>query len=220
MAIPQLPLDILVCILSHLPPERTRADYSARTLARFSTCCRLFNDAASIPTLWEPHYRTRFIQCHAENEEDRRNRLNSDWKLMYVERKHLEEQALAIIRLLVRERRRRRQAVQDIVNLSMDVWDVLSLERDCPLPPSFQTKHQWEPDHGKLPEHPLNWRYWSGKAIQILTRNYATHELAKLREGDERTQPLRFHDSMNLLSCFFGVPAGEAGVIPLRSSKH
>ncbi|KAF6766657.1 hypothetical protein DFP72DRAFT_27479 [Ephemerocybe angulata] len=203
--LPQLPLDVLVCILSHLPPDRTRGDLSARTIARFSICSRLFNEATSVSSIWEAHYEERFTVVDVSKEEERRGRLGDDWGLLYAERKRLEKKALDVVLRMSTERKTRRRSVKDIADLSLDVWDVLHLEHLAPFPPSFGTASTWNPDDGKVPDRPLSWRYWSDRALQTCTRAHAIRELHGLKEAEGTPNELPFSDAMNLLSCFYAV---------------
>lgn len=202
--LPQLPLDILVCILSHLPPARTLSDSSARTLARFAACSRLFHDAAVVPSLWEAHYKARFTVSNAAKEEERNSRLGDDWRQRYAERKCLESQARAIVRRLCNDRKRRRDPVKEMIELSIDVWDLLALQTEMPLPPSFASESNWDADiHGEVPETPLSVIYWSNQAKLVISRTYAIHQIQWLKDAEGTSEEVPFQDAMGLLSCFF-----------------
>lgn len=208
-AVPQLPLDVLVLVLSHLPPERTLSDSSARTLARFATCSRLFHDAAAVPSLWEPHYKARFTLSDAAKEEERIARLNDNWRERYVERKRLESQALVIIQTMCQDRKTRRRSVKNMIGLSMDVWDVVELRTEMPLPPSFGPESTWDMDtHGQVPTWPLSMTYWSHQAQLVLSRSYAISELQRLKLAQGTPDEVPFTDAMMLLSYFFSYAPG------------
>lgn len=203
-ALPQLPLDVLVLVLSHIPPERTLSDSSARTLADFSTCSRLFHDAAAIPSLWEPHYKARFTVSDAAKEEERIARLDDNWKERYAERKRLESQALVVVRAMCEDRKTRRRSVKHMIDLSMDVWDVLELRTRMPLPPSFGSESTWDlAIHGEVPRWPLSMTYWSDQAKLVVSRSYALGELQRLKQTLGTPDEVPFTDAMMILSCFF-----------------
>jgi len=185
---PPIPLDILISILSHLPPERTRSDLSAKTIGRFATCSRLFRDAASNSTLWIPHYEERFIYCDADKEEERLEVFQSDYCKMYGARKRLEVRALELVRRLMTERKTRHQSVQELTELSEDVWDVLELETQCPLPPSFEHRTNWKDKHGVVPPNPLTWKYWSIKALAVISRHIGIREISQVNSREDHSE--------------------------------
>lgn len=146
----------------------------------------------------------------SDKEEERSTRFGDDWMQRYVERKRLESQARVVVRRLAQDRRKRRDPVKQLIDLSMDVWDVLALQTEMPLPPSFDSESNWDVDmHGEVPAAPLSVKYWSNEAKLVISRAYAIHELQRLRDAHGTAEEVPFQDAMFLLSCFYSHSPSE-----------
>ena len=201
---PGLPLDALIGILSFLPPERRTQDTSACTLAAFLETSHLFREAACVSSLWKPHYTTRYGHCNERQESVRRQVLQYDWRLMYAERRRIDQTAVRCLERLLNSRNDRQTLAASIADSSMDVWDVLELESNCPVPAPFGKEGE-EFEGERIPEHALTRRYWARSLLEVVSRGHAVSKWgAYFLSGTDHDAP-SFEDALKLMSCFFGV---------------
>lgn len=199
-----LPLDVLIHILSLLPTERQYGlDQSVKCLTGFAAASHLFRDAAAISTLWEPHYRARYAYCSRDREVQRKQQFNGNWALMYAERRRIDRTALRLLDSVVEDRIGRFNHAAILAQFSFDIWDVLDLETQQPLPKLYAEDNQ-------LPEtvHPyaLPRVYWAKSIQGVIAKDY-TMQLWSQRAD------LSFTDAFSTLSSFFGVPHMDISAI-------
>jgi F-box protein 21 len=192
--LPQLPLDVLVNVLSFLPAVRSRRDQSTFTLAACLRTNTILREAASLPALWKSHYQRRYEHCDPERERIRREALGShspDWCLLYAARRRIDNVAIKHLDNLLRSQTELRRTGECILDLSMDVWDVLEVESRIP------------PDEEEgMPQHAFTRSFWASSLLRTLTRSRAVLLWRKfwLANVPDPT----FEDTMNFLSGFFG----------------
>ncbi|KAL1740963.1 hypothetical protein HDZ31DRAFT_46433 [Schizophyllum fasciatum] len=195
MSPPSLPLDIFSQVFRHFPASTT--DDGSITLARCSQANSLLREAASHPALWEAHYRARYRHHHlfVDGADDS----YSDLREKYMARRRLDRTALRHLECIVTCVGDKCNIMQELVALSFDVWDVLQLERNQPLPKIFQGVGQ-ESDALVAP-HALPRQYWAGVACDLIAKSSAMLLWRKLKED---SASVSFEEAMSALSCFCG----------------
>lgn len=198
----ELPLDILINVLSFLTPIRSRGDTNASTLVACLRVNSLFAEAARVPLLWKVHYETRFEHHDEEAELARLAKHQDDWRLLYFERGRIDHQIRQKLRELIFNRTQRQRLAQDILVHRMDAWDTLELEQRCPVSPPFHPCSHNEDDRGKAPQYAVTYRYWATHLLEVVSRYHAVRFWGRFwKEG---VSSPTFEETMTHLSCFFG----------------
>ena len=201
--IPQLPLDVLIKTLSFIPASRARFDDGSITLAYFLQSSHLLREAASVPSIWKTHYEIRYEHCEEDKEVARREATNSNWQKLYFQRRQLDCLALRYLDKIVVERVGRQETAEALFRLSMDVWDVLELESQCPVPELFADKA--DSFIGlKVPYHAITTRYWARSMLDTISRGHAIDIWRAFWIVHSPSELPSFELTMSSLSCFFG----------------
>lgn len=202
MNLPSLPLDVYIQILSQLTVSRHPShDVDVKTLARCSLVNSNLREAASLSTLWKPHYRARYLHSNIPDEIRRVEDANGDWRLLYAARRRLDAKALSILDAIVNSRRERCEHAKILAELAYDVWDVLDLQNLCAIPEFFrQTDSQ-----NLLPviPHAITRQFWARAMLQAIARGYAVRLWGRLL-APGGSQSASFEETFAALSCFFG----------------
>ncbi|KAJ7446479.1 Hemimethylated DNA-binding protein YccV like-domain-containing protein [Mycena galericulata] len=191
---PQLPLDLYISVLEQLPVHRTDCD-GVLALVNCLGTNTILREAALVPTLWEPHYRARYLHCEKLHESKRREDLNGNWRLMYVARRRQDGLALQHLKEMVSKREGRYQHASAITSLSFDVWDALEIECSLPVPPIFSANSQ-------ATYIDLTRRFWASSVLGTISKRFALLQWGSLATNHEN--PASFVDAFSSLSCFFG----------------
>ncbi|CAA7265914.1 unnamed protein product [Cyclocybe aegerita] len=197
---PELPLDILFTIFSHLPVSRSRLELGPRTLASCLQTNSQFRDAASLPLLWKPHYHIRYEHSDQKRERARRNAVqDNNWQLLYSERRRLDCKTMRLLDEVVSNRVTRQAQAELVVELAMDVWDALELESECPVPAPFADT---EFENGScIPDHAITRRFWAKSLLDTISRG---HAVSIWRRFWEHSGGPSFEETMTPISCFLG----------------
>src|SRR6266550_1149688 len=221
--LPQLPFDILVYIFRSLPVTRLD-DEGARALV----CClqvnHLFYDAGMDPSIWKAHYHCRYTVFEQKSENDRRSLFGSDWRTLYAERRRIDRMALDHLRNMIFSREHRYDHAENLMRMSLDVWDILDVERQLPIPPSFRI-YASEPD-GIVKDYALTRRYWANLMADVIVRCSALDVWKAvidennpfIQESDDpsvQSSGALFELAMSAFSCFFGRPLTEVSTLSL-----
>lgn len=205
MEVPALPLDILIHILTFLPPSRQFGDdASVVAITRFAEASQLFCEATRFPTLWKAHYNARYLHSEPQMEASRRQKFSADWRLMYADRRRIDAIARSLLNQMVHHRSSRYEYAQSLWRLGFDVWDVLELEIQQPKPSFFRNGLQDPPSQPYAVTHV----YWAQSMLTAISRGYAFNLWSALCGGHE--DAVSFPDGFSALSCFFGKPPTEA----------
>ncbi|KAK2461552.1 hypothetical protein APHAL10511_006015 [Amanita phalloides] len=211
--LPQLPLDILVYILKSIPVARLDDD-GTRVLVSCLQVNHLFYDVFSDPSIWRAHYHCRYTLFEHKSESDRRRLFKNDWRALYAERRWIDKVAIAHLQNMIVDRPRRYEQATALARMSLDIWDVLDIVRQLPIPLSFRVD-PWELD-GRLDDHALTRRYWASLMADIIIKCSALDVWKAVVEEDDSpsTQPSTqtgssFELTMSVFSCFFGKPLAE-----------
>lgn len=197
----EIPLDILINILSFLPPSRSQKDSSGGTLAACLRVNSLFAEAARMPSLWKAHYEVRFEHCDETAESSRFSQSGDDWKQLYIERRRIDRQVQQCLASLVVNSPGRLRLCKEVVTYGMDVWDVLDLERTSSLSAQlFETDEDRNP--GPVSIKTTARRYWAGYILDRISRRTAV--LLWRRFWTPDVQQPSFEETMTHLSCFYG----------------
>ncbi|KAJ7597503.1 Hemimethylated DNA-binding protein YccV like-domain-containing protein [Mycena floridula] len=206
MALPVLPLDILIHILHQLPSSRKSSSSSALVLANFAQVNSLFHDATLVMSVWEQHYRIRYRHCNEAAEAQRRELNSGSWRLMYAARRRLDKTASQLLERMVHSRRTRFQDAKTLWDYGFDIWDFLELESEQPVPAVFRQQASVESEVVIEEEvvHPMSLTriYWAKATMRAISRGHALEIWC--RALSDPTAP--FVLSYSALSCFFGVP--------------
>ncbi|KAF8807836.1 hypothetical protein BYT27DRAFT_7139292 [Phlegmacium glaucopus] len=201
--IPQLPLDVLIKILSFLPASRARFDDGSLTLAHFLQSSNLLREAAFVPSIWESHYEMRYEYCDEGKEEARREAAGNNWRKLYFQRRQLDCLALQYLDKIVMERIGRQETAGALFRLSMDVWDVLELESQCPVPELFADRAD-RFIRLRIPYHAITRRHWAKSMLDTISRGHAIDIWRPFWVVPSPSKKPPFELTMSSLSCFFG----------------
>ncbi|KAF8899011.1 hypothetical protein BD779DRAFT_1666757 [Infundibulicybe gibba] len=196
-----LPLDILIRILCQLAPSAKND--SVETLVAFLRTSVLFREAASFSPVWKSHYQKRYMHCVTANENERIKRLNSNWRMMYAERRRLDRSALEILESMVTEPDVECDYGKALVGMSFDIWDTLRLEAQAPVPPIFSNGEEGEEgSDGPVKPHAITRRFCATSVLEAISKGFAVALWGQFSLGN--TAVVTFEDSHTALSCFFG----------------
>jgi F-box protein 21 len=202
--IPQFPLDVLIKILSFLPATRARYDDgSLSTLTYFLRSSYLLRDAALVPSIWKKHYEMRYEHCNEDKEVVRREATGNNWRKIYLERRQLDCLALRYLDKIVLERVGRQETAEALFRLYMDVWDVLELECQCPVPELFADRADGLTG-SRVPRHAITRRYWAKSMLDTISRGHAIDIWRTFWIVPSPSETPSFELTMSSLSCFFG----------------
>ncbi|KAJ7070884.1 Hemimethylated DNA-binding protein YccV like-domain-containing protein [Mycena amicta] len=188
---PQLPLDLYIAILEALTPDRAQPD-AVVTLVNCLETNSLLREAALQASVWEPHYRVRYQHIKG-SEAQLKIRFNSNWRLMYAERRRQDRVALDLLDQMVLDRFRRFTHAATLTAMSFDIWDALEIE--CILPASSLFG-------ASTTTYAITRRYWAEGVLNMILRSFAVSQWCKL--ANEGGQSLSFVDAFSYMSCFFG----------------
>ncbi|KAH7916417.1 YccV-like-domain-containing protein [Hygrophoropsis aurantiaca] len=196
-----LPFDIYVHILEQLPPPGTDQDEAAlKTLIACLRTSSTLRDAASISGLWKPRYKHRYTVSNLDDELFRRHTTHEDWKLMYSQRRRLDQRALKILDDIVQTRNGRHERARELSNtLSYDVWNALEKESQCTLPEAFRETGD---ESGRAACNAAPRRFWAKAILGTIARSTAIKTWGQvLSSNDQPSLEIAFAS----LSAFFGV---------------
>ena len=203
MALKELPFDVYVQILKQLPIS-AYSDEGPRTLAACLQANSLLRSAASIATLWEPHYRVRYTFSLPANELSRKQALGDDWRSLYMERIRLDRQVIKILDDIVMERDGRLERAREVTStLSYDVWNALAAEAQCPIPEPF--RGVFDSNEGQVPRHAIPRRFWARSLMGTIARSHAVRTWRQARDKDADT----LETAIACLSSYFACPPME-----------
>lgn len=201
--IPHLPLDVLIKILSFLPASRARFDDGFLTLVSFLRSSHLLREAAFVSSNWKVHYETRYEHCDERKEVARREAAGNNWRKMYLQRRQLDCLALQYLDKIVMERVGRKETAEALFQLSMDVWDGLELESQCPIPELFaDTADSFT--GLRIPHHAITRRYWARLMLDTISRGHAIDLWRTFWTVPSSSETPSFELTISSLSCFFG----------------
>lgn len=204
MTLKGLPFDVYVHILKQLPVS-TQSD-GTRTLVACLKANSILRSAASVGTVWEPHYHARYTICLPESERSRKQTFGEDWKSLYMERIRLDRLAIKILDEIVMERDGRLERAREVTsNLSYDVWNALAGEAQCPIPEPF--RHVDDSNGGKVPSHAIPRRFWARSLLGTIGRNHAVTAWRRARDDPEALDTLE--TAFACLSSYFAHPPKE-----------
>lgn len=210
MALKALPFDVYVQILKQLPVS-AQSHESPKTLAACLRANSILRSVASIPTLWEPHYHTRYAISVPANELSRKQVFGEDWKSRYLERVRLDRLAIEILDDIVMERDARLERARQLTStLSYDVWNALATEAECPIPEPFRGAHDTK--DGKVPRHAIPRRFWARSLLGTIARYHAVVTWSTVRD-EERNDAVTLETAFACLSAYFAHPPMEVSII-------
>ncbi len=198
----ELPLDILISILEHLPASHAaNGEESILVFIAFLEASSLLREAAKISTLWQPHYSARYHHCNDYEDSQRRSETKGDWRLLYAARRRIDRKALSLLDRIVQQRNGQLDHVAALCSMSFDVWDVLEIEASQPVPPLLRAFYNDPSDASSVAPHAITRRYWARTILESIARIYAVNLWDRQQRGD---LSVTFVDSFSALSCFSG----------------
>jgi F-box protein 21 len=208
MSWPWLPLDIYVHIFNQLPVSVDGDESSTKIL---SNCCQTNSQvrgAAILPSIWEPHYSARYTHADTQRELARKEKHNSDWRMMFYDRRRLDRLAVKLLDEVIEEKSGRTSRTRELCSLSHDVWNALDFEARCAVPEIFRTHDRDDEKAGVPASYPLTRRYWAKKIQGVIVRHRAIGLWANLRlQGPDSV--LSFEEVLAGLSAFFDYASVE-----------
>ncbi|KAI0328144.1 hypothetical protein GY45DRAFT_1326678 [Cubamyces sp. BRFM 1775] len=193
----ELPLEIYTYILCLYD---LNCDIGLKTLLSVLSTSHYLRAAASAPIVWKPYYAARYTHSVPENEERRKARYGDDFRLLYFARRELDRRALRLldeIRTNIAGRNAKACVLAKVY--SFDVWDVLGLEAQVPLPAYFCRRKPTRP----AAPHALPRRYWACVAQGVIARHWAVRMWQRVAGGD-------LHTTMEEMLCGFSAFFGRS----------
>ena len=137
--IPRLFPEIYEYILEQLPVQfGVLHDDSTRTLAQCSHTSRILRDVATLSHIWRPHYLARWTRSKVPGSIHLSFIFDGNYRLMYIERRLRDKQALCCLDRIIRHRKDRHALAPELIEeLHYDVWDILKAQKVDPVPESF-----------------------------------------------------------------------------------
>ncbi|KAF8846057.1 YccV-like-domain-containing protein [Paxillus ammoniavirescens] len=210
MTLQGLPFDIYVHILEQLPVAAHSED-SPRTLAACLQTNSTLSSAASVATLWEPHYRARYTVCDVAKECSRAQALGDDWKARFMERIRLDRQVIKILDGIVMERDGRLERAREVTStFSYDVWNALVTVARCNVPEDFRDDDEGESEErtSDVPPHAIPRRFWAQSLLGAISRSHAVRVWTRLKlDGENNGDGLE--TAIACLSAYFSHPPVE-----------
>ena len=217
--LPQLPFDVLVYILRSVPASRLD-DEGTKTLSSCLQVNRLFHDACADPIVWKAHYHCRYTHSDPQLESERSLLFGNDWQALYAERRRIDRIAMAHLQDMIMDRVHRYSRAEALLQMSLDVWDVLDIESQLPIPVPFRISAS-ELD-GIVGDHALTRRYWAKSLGDNIVRCTALDvwkdvidedNSSVIEPDDLNAQSVTlFELAMSSFSCFFGRPLSEVSI--------
>jgi len=226
------PGEIYHHILAQLPPLRDE-DSSVYTLVNCSETNSILRWVSTSAALWEPHYQIRYRHNDERKEAERKSKLGSNWRALYVERRRLESQALDTMKnvilgnmesFLPAEGKPEKvegdhdehplpwlQVVgRSTVQLGMDIFDMLDiLQRTAPR------RFKGAPEDVELAyeHHTSPWKGWAVYLRGLVLRHDALSRWIRMKVDPEE---MTFERALAGLSAFYGVSYTEVGGTVLK----
>ncbi|KAI0706100.1 hypothetical protein BC835DRAFT_1409733 [Cytidiella melzeri] len=198
----QLPVEIYIEILSHVP---TSQDAPAEpTLLSCLQANSVIRAAALASRVWETPYRVRYTHSDYERERKRANVYGKDWRLMYIERRRIDQRGLALLDKIREERVGRHERARTFTQeYSYDIWDALKLESEVPMPHWFQDGTETEKCAAR---EALPRRFWAKTVMGVITRY---HTVKMWASALDPRSPVTFEEALAGLSAFFDASTVE-----------
>ncbi|KAF9245807.1 YccV-like-domain-containing protein [Melanogaster broomeanus] len=213
MTLKELPFDIYVHILEQLPPS-AHSDESPKTLSACLVTNSILRGAASVATLWEPHYHARYTVSDVVKETLRRQALGDNWKARFLERIRLDRQVVKILDGIVMERDGRLERAREVTStLSYDVWNALETEALCNVPEVFRdtnetSEGEGQTSHTDVPPHAIPRRFWARSLLGTIARSHAVQVWNGVKH-DEENDAGALETAIACLSSYFAHPPME-----------
>lgn len=210
---PSLPVELYVQILRELP---VKDQSTLTTIASFLSTSTLLRAAALEALIWEGLYQARYPNCDDANEKDRRDRLHGNIRLMFIERRKTDREALRLLDLIRTDPENNQGLASRIVQeMSFDVWDVLELEMQLAIPKVFRNSDIDDMEEDAAP-HALPRRFWAKALRGAIARYYAVKKWIDVRVHPEDQS---FDDVLLGFSAFMDFSPKEVGFIYLMVPK-
>ncbi|KAJ7361565.1 YccV-like-domain-containing protein [Mycena albidolilacea] len=194
-----LSLDLYVSILEQVPANRNES--GALTLVNCLRAGAELREAALVGALWKSHYRVRYVHTEEDSETRLAARCNSNWRLMYAERRGRDKIALGLLRDMTLHREGRYQLAANLASMSFDIWDALEIQCSLPVPTLFGGSTT-----AVAAPYALTLRFWAEAILDAISRKFAVLRWGRLNETGNSVS---FVDAFSSLSCFFGKPPQE-----------
>ncbi|KAF7339324.1 F-box domain-containing protein [Mycena sanguinolenta] len=198
-----LSLDLYVLVLQQIPAHRTESEGVLTLVNCLQAGNSELREAALLGTLWKSHYQVRYLHSEQDSESRLRARCNSNWRLMYAERRRQDNVALGFLEEILLHREGRYQIAATLASMSMDIWD--ALEISIAVPTLFGGTV------ASAAPYALTRQYWAEAILETISRRFAILQWGRLI--NETGGSVSFVEAFSSLSCFFGKP-------PLEMHSH
>ncbi|KAJ7207393.1 hypothetical protein B0H12DRAFT_1158814 [Mycena haematopus] len=197
-----LSLDLYVSVLQQIPAHRTDSE-GVVTLVNCLQANTELREAALVGTLWKPHYCVRYTHSDQDSESRLNARYNSNWRLMYAERRRQDMVALGLLDKITLHREGRYPLAATLTSMSFDIWDALEIQCSLPVPTPFGGNAA----AATAAPYALTRRFWAEAMLETISRRFAILQWGRLINEPENS--VSFVDVFSSLSCFFGKPPQE-----------
>ncbi|KAJ7040436.1 YccV-like-domain-containing protein [Mycena alexandri] len=195
-----LPLDLYIAILEQVPAHRTES--GVLTLVNCLRTSTQLREAALVGSLWESHYKIRYLRGSGESEgrqlHSSESQAQRNWYLLYTARRRKDRLGLELLDQMVAQRQGRYSAAKKLAAMSFDIWDALDIECMRPVPILDGSTVSAAP-------YALTRRFWADAVLSTISKRFAIMQWGLLGNGEINDGNFpSFVDAFLLLSCFFG----------------
>lgn len=196
----EFPAELWYLILSHLPTATQLDNTTPLTLINIALSCRFLREIALESSLWEPHYKSRWLRSESHEEIGRHQRFGSDFQLMFAERQRLDRRAHTYLTEVVEARElneRQRPASLLASQLGYDVLDTLNLiseanpEKLCNISVDQESANDT-----------LSRQFWAIESKNLILRHIGVSKWTRLNLSSDAQCSLE--DALSVLSTFVG----------------
>ncbi|KAI0785043.1 hypothetical protein C8Q75DRAFT_809585 [Abortiporus biennis] len=209
-SMPQLPVEIYQEILYHLPAYRNQ-DIAISTLVNCILANSVLRAAALAPSVWKPHYQARYTHFEPARERIRRKKTADDWRLLYQERRKLDQEGLRLVdQIRLCSRGGRHELARKFVReYGFDLWDALKLEvTNFVVPECFGGPPP--PFDGYEPKkYSMSSKFWSTALLGTITRIRALDIWKRIFSVGANPDSVSFEEALGSLSSAFDVSMNE-----------
>ena len=202
-----LPVELHIYILKQLSGRELT---SVKTIVSYLSANSVTRAAALDKSVWEHLYRSHYVSSEVSPKEtERRARLKTDWRMMYIERHTIDRTALQLLdHIRAHPEDLKASAGRFALECACDAWDALQIEAELPIPRCFRDPTVDDMNVDPVPEA-LPRSFWAKAALGALCRLQSIQTWYGM---SHESDPSAFEELLIGLSAFADVPASQVSL--------